>query len=215
LTADTGPWLYTVTSNHSLFPQHVTHTVRLGLRSGACPGYTFGQSPVVVTQHVAPSHPVARQVLRKPKSLWFGWEGGSRGQAQPVSLAPIFRGLPHRASQLPCLLAALVYLVGCCCHPEDVCRQPLFLHRDRWLAVPVQTWQICLHSLQRVDVSCVTGQLTHLSLVLRGTQTVRKVKAFTSHPQELKVWPLGQQNFCCSEPVPDCMLVSGREQPWF
>lgn len=64
--------------------------------------------------------------------------------------------------------------------------------RDRWLAVPVQTWQICLHSLQRVDVSCVAGQLTRLSLVLRGTQTVRKVRAFTSHPQELKVWPFSE-----------------------
>lgn len=64
--------------------------------------------------------------------------------------------------------------------------------RDRWLAVPVQTWQVCLHSLQRVDVSCVAGQLTRLSLVLRGTQTVRKVRAFTSHPQELKVRPFSE-----------------------
>lgn len=64
--------------------------------------------------------------------------------------------------------------------------------RDRWLAVPMQTWQVCLHSLQRVDVSCVAGQLTRLSLVLRGTQTVRKVRAFTSHPQELKVWPFSE-----------------------
>ena len=61
--------------------------------------------------------------------------------------------------------------------------------RDRWLATPVQTWQVHLHSLQRVDVSCVTGQRTRLALVLRGMQTVRKVKAFSSHPQELTVWP--------------------------
>ncbi|KAL1776427.1 nephrocystin-4 isoform X1 [Sigmodon hispidus] len=65
----------------------------------------------------------------------------------------------------------------------------VIIYADRWLAEPVQTWQVCLHSLQRVDVSCVTGQLTRLSLVLRGTQTVRKVKAFTSHPQELKTDP--------------------------
>nr|XP_045005967.1 nephrocystin-4 isoform X3 [Jaculus jaculus] len=65
------------------------------------------------------------------------------------------------------------------------------IYADRWLAVPVQTWQVCLHSLQRVDVSCVAGQLTRLSLVLRGTQTVRKVRAFTSHPQELKTEPAG------------------------
>lgn len=64
-------------------------------------------------------------------------------------------------------------------------------HRDRWLAAPIQTWQVHLHSLQRVDVSCIAGQRTRLALVLRGTQTVRRVQAFSSHPQELTVWPLG------------------------
>ncbi|XP_032156961.1 nephrocystin-4 isoform X7 [Sapajus apella] len=67
----------------------------------------------------------------------------------------------------------------------------VIIYSDRWLAVPIQTWQVYLHSLQRVDVSCVTGQLTRLSLVLRGTKTVRKVRAFTSHPQELKTDPKG------------------------
>ncbi|KAM6216885.1 nephrocystin-4 [Rhynchocyon petersi] len=65
------------------------------------------------------------------------------------------------------------------------------IYADHWLTAPVQIWHIHLHSLQRVDVSCVTGQLTRLSLVLRGTQTVRKVRAFTSHPQELKTDPKG------------------------
>ncbi|XP_032719138.1 nephrocystin-4 [Lontra canadensis] len=65
------------------------------------------------------------------------------------------------------------------------------VYADRWLATPVQVWQVHLHSLQRVDVSCVTGQRTHLSLVLRGTQAVRRVQAFTSHPQELKTDPRG------------------------
>ncbi|XP_057559506.1 nephrocystin-4 isoform X2 [Hippopotamus amphibius kiboko] len=65
------------------------------------------------------------------------------------------------------------------------------IYTDRWLATPVQTWQVHLHSLQRVDVSCVTGQRTRLALVLRGTQTARKVKAFSSHPQELTTDPKG------------------------
>ncbi|XP_008587641.1 PREDICTED: nephrocystin-4, partial [Galeopterus variegatus] len=67
----------------------------------------------------------------------------------------------------------------------------VIIYMDHWLAVPVQTWQVYLHSLKRVDVSCVTGQLTRLSLVLRGMQTVRKVRAFTSHPWELKTDPSG------------------------
>ncbi|XP_035881118.1 nephrocystin-4 isoform X2 [Phyllostomus discolor] len=65
------------------------------------------------------------------------------------------------------------------------------IYRDRWLAAPAQIWQVHLHSLQRVDVSCVAGQRTRLSLVLRGTQTVRRVRAFTSHPQELTTDPSG------------------------
>ncbi|XP_061457406.1 nephrocystin-4 isoform X2 [Rhineura floridana] len=67
----------------------------------------------------------------------------------------------------------------------------LSIYTDPWLATPTQIWQFYLHSLQRVDISCVTGQLTRLSLVLRGTQAIRKVKAYTSHPQELKVDPEG------------------------
>ncbi|XP_075046122.1 nephrocystin-4 isoform X2 [Mixophyes fleayi] len=65
------------------------------------------------------------------------------------------------------------------------------LYTDPWLAVPIQIWQIYVHSLKRVDVSCVNGQMTQLSLVLRGTQVVRKVRAYSSHPQELKVDPEG------------------------
>ncbi|KAG8568686.1 hypothetical protein GDO81_014109 [Engystomops pustulosus] len=65
----------------------------------------------------------------------------------------------------------------------------IVLYTDRWLAVPIQIWQIYVHSLKRVDVSCTTGQPTQMSLVLRGTQVVRKVRAYTSHPQEVKIDP--------------------------
>nr|XP_014348387.1 PREDICTED: nephrocystin-4 [Latimeria chalumnae] len=65
------------------------------------------------------------------------------------------------------------------------------IYTDPWLAVPIQIWQFYIHALQRVDISCVTGQLTQVSLVLRGTQAVRKVKGYTSHPHELQVDPAG------------------------
>ncbi|XP_062419560.1 nephrocystin-4 isoform X3 [Pungitius pungitius] len=57
---------------------------------------------------------------------------------------------------------------------------------DRWMAAPSQIWQIYVHFLERVDVSCVTGQRSCQSLVLRGKQAVRKVKCFSSHPQEIE-----------------------------
>ncbi|XP_056280183.1 nephrocystin-4 isoform X2 [Pseudoliparis swirei] len=62
---------------------------------------------------------------------------------------------------------------------------------DQWMAVPSQIWQIYVHFLERVDVSCVTGQRSCQSLVLRGKQAVRKVKCFSSHPQEIEVDPEG------------------------
>ncbi|KAJ8264966.1 hypothetical protein COCON_G00140650 [Conger conger] len=36
---------------------------------------------------------------------------------------------------------------------------------DEWLAEPAQVWQVYVHFLQRVDLSCVTGQLTWQSLI--------------------------------------------------
>ncbi|XP_056158185.1 nephrocystin-4 [Lampris incognitus] len=60
---------------------------------------------------------------------------------------------------------------------------------DKWQAAPAQIWQIYVHFLERVDVSCVTGQRTCQSLVLRGKQAMRKVKCFSSHPQEIQVDP--------------------------
>ncbi|XP_071331390.1 nephrocystin-4 isoform X2 [Trachinotus anak] len=62
---------------------------------------------------------------------------------------------------------------------------------DKWMAAPSQVWQIYVHFLERVDVSCVTGQRTCQSLVLRGKQAVRKVKCFSSHPKEIEVDPDG------------------------
>ncbi|XP_061868818.1 nephrocystin-4 isoform X2 [Colius striatus] len=65
------------------------------------------------------------------------------------------------------------------------------IYMDAWLAAPVQIWQLYLHSLQRLDVGCTASQLARLSLLLRGTPAPRRVRAFTSHPQELQVDPDG------------------------
>ncbi|XP_072537672.1 nephrocystin-4 isoform X2 [Salminus brasiliensis] len=60
---------------------------------------------------------------------------------------------------------------------------------DPWMASPAQTWQVYVHYLQRMDVVCVCGTLSWHSLILRGTQAIRKVKCYTSHPLELQVDP--------------------------
>uniref|UniRef100_A0A670ZIN0 Nephrocystin 4 n=1 Tax=Pseudonaja textilis TaxID=8673 RepID=A0A670ZIN0_PSETE len=67
----------------------------------------------------------------------------------------------------------------------------VLIYMDPWLAAPTQTWQFYLHCLQWVEATCVLGQLTRLSLVLRGTHATRQVRAFTSRPQEMKLEPDG------------------------
>nr|XP_015822952.2 nephrocystin-4 isoform X2 [Nothobranchius furzeri] len=62
---------------------------------------------------------------------------------------------------------------------------------DRRMTAPSQIWQVYVHFLERVDISCVTGQRSCQSLVLRGKQTTRKIKCFSSHPKEAEVDPAG------------------------
>lgn len=41
------------------------------------------------------------------------------------------------------------------------------IYADQYLAVPLQIWQIYLHSLNRIDVSCSQGQTSRFSLILK------------------------------------------------
>ncbi|XP_048471112.1 nephrocystin-4 isoform X2 [Rhincodon typus] len=82
-----------------------------------------------------------------------------------------------------------VFLKVACGPCPEVKKFFVIVYMDPWLAVPIQIWQFYIHSLQKIDVSCVVGELTQLSLVLRGTQTVRKVAAYSSSPEELQPTP--------------------------
>lgn len=55
------------------------------------------------------------------------------------------------------------------------------------MAAPSQIWQIFVHFLERVDVSCVTGQQHCQAVILRGRKAVHTVRCFPSHPRELQV----------------------------
>eukprot|EP00062_Callorhinchus_milii_P012724 gi/632960062/ref/XP_007895981.1/ PREDICTED: nephrocystin-4 isoform X2 [Callorhinchus milii] len=84
-----------------------------------------------------------------------------------------------------------VFLKVSCGPSPQINKFFIMVYMDLWLATPIQIWQFYIHSLNRVDVSCVMGQLSQLSLVLRGTQAVRTVAAYTSHPHELQIEPSG------------------------
>ncbi|XP_048580949.1 nephrocystin-4 isoform X2 [Nematostella vectensis] len=82
-----------------------------------------------------------------------------------------------------------VFLKVACGPSPSVKRFFLLLFIDPFMAIPCQTWQFYVHSLQRVDISAVEGQTSQLSVILRGTQSSRLVQCFTSHAEELQVRP--------------------------
>ncbi|TRY82321.1 hypothetical protein DNTS_000054 [Danionella cerebrum] len=67
-----------------------------------------------------------------------------------------------------------------------VTRQPVPAIVDPWLASPTQIWQVYVHYLQRMELSCVCGTLSWHSLLLHGTHAIRRVRCYTSHPLELQ-----------------------------
>jgi hypothetical protein len=43
-----------------------------------------------------------------------------------------------------------------------------------------EIWRVCIHTLFRLDVNCIYGQLNSSSLVLRGGSTSRQVACYTN-----------------------------------
>ena len=62
------------------------------------------------------------------------------------------------------------------------------LYGDSKQLKPVETWQVNVHWLRKVDLSAIVGQASEGSVVLRGLPTTcRSVCAYSSHPDELQV----------------------------
>ena len=41
------------------------------------------------------------------------------------------------------------------------------IYADPYLAVPLQIWQVYLHAINRIDVTCTQGQTNRFSLILK------------------------------------------------
>ena len=52
------------------------------------------------------------------------------------------------------------------------------IYSDSYMSKPDQIWQFYVHALQRVDVNCVEGQSTRLSIILRYSQAKCKFSAY-------------------------------------
>ncbi|KAK3738109.1 hypothetical protein QZH41_013840 [Actinostola sp. cb2023] len=82
-----------------------------------------------------------------------------------------------------------VFVKVACGPSPTVKRFFVLMYIDPFMAAPCQTWQFYVHSLQRVDISAIEGQTSRLSVILRGTQSSRLVRCYSSHPEELQVTP--------------------------
>ncbi|XP_066296453.1 nephrocystin-4-like isoform X4 [Branchiostoma lanceolatum] len=82
-----------------------------------------------------------------------------------------------------------VFLKVACGPSPSVKKFFVIIYTDPHQSKPCQIWQFYLHALQRVDISCVEGQTSRFSLILRGTNASRLVRVFPSHPTEIKVSP--------------------------
>ncbi|XP_042904898.1 nephrocystin-4 [Parasteatoda tepidariorum] len=56
----------------------------------------------------------------------------------------------------------------------------VFVYSDEFQIVPYQTWRVSLCAFQRIDLSCVAGQLMRSSLLIRGTHATNLVRCFSS-----------------------------------
>ncbi|XP_076356709.1 nephrocystin-4-like isoform X2 [Tachypleus tridentatus] len=82
-----------------------------------------------------------------------------------------------------------VYVKASCGNSGSKKRFYIFVYSDSYLSQPVQTWEVWVHPQRRVDLSCVIGQSMQTSLIIRGTHSTRLVKCFTSHPEEVNLYP--------------------------
>ncbi|GIY01498.1 nephrocystin-4 [Caerostris darwini] len=64
----------------------------------------------------------------------------------------------------------------------------IFIYKDKYQIVPFQAWSISVCPLQRIDLSCVAGQLLRSSLLIRGTHATNLVRC-SSNSKDLQLHP--------------------------
>ena len=81
-----------------------------------------------------------------------------------------------RSSECNCICESRPVLIG---EPHDIFfkipigaspsikKFYLAIYADKYLAIPLQIWQIYVHALHRIDVSCIQGQTSRFSLILK------------------------------------------------
>lgn len=72
------------------------------------------------------------------------------------------------------------------CHVTSKLRDKLHQALPSVTRLSCTVWDFHLVYCFRIDMSAVQGQSSRLSVILRGTQSSRLVRCFSSHPEELQ-----------------------------
>ena len=79
------------------------------------------------------------------------------------------------------------------CGPSpSVARFLVLVYADAWQHRLLETWEIVVHSLQRVDLHALVGQASHAKALLKGPASAQQlglVQCFSSMPKELRLRP--------------------------
>jgi nephrocystin-4 len=86
----------------------------------------------------------------------------------------------------PAELQAVTIKYRCGAGPQ-VTRLYLLLYNDPFKISLLETWQIFVHSLQRIDLVGIAGQTTKSPLILRGGVNSRVIQCYSSNTDELTV----------------------------
>lgn len=61
------------------------------------------------------------------------------------------------------------------------------LYYDIHQTVLAEVWRVFVHSLQRLDVTCILGQTNNAALIVKGGSMSRAAQSFSNQPHELLV----------------------------
>ena len=83
-----------------------------------------------------------------------------------------------------------------CGSSPGVSRFFVLVYADVWQHRLLETWELIVHALQRIDVDALVGQVSHAKVLLKGPATAQGglVQCFSSKTRELRIEPAAPFN---------------------
>jgi len=139
------------------------------------PGNSIGGS--LLPTHWGPPPPPLPLSSLAPQPVWISCSdpdvvAGVHERRQPTD--PTEVSLKYKCQASPCVGRFLV-----------------LVYNDVWKHVLRETWEVLVHSLERIDLHALVGESTHAKISIRGSERGASglVQCFSSAPSELRLTP--------------------------